>query len=174
MAFAIHIRLRLSSLRQEIYLYPEETSGQMSHTRIRHTAELYRIATMLYLYETFPAGAPSLTSSPSNPVLPVLPVPDHIRQAFTLLDQMDVCSSPWPLFVVACNVTDDRDRIETMRVFEEASHMRRVGNYDVVMGLVKTVWSRVDLRIDEGRDASARVPDWRQLVDEKTGMPSFI
>jgi hypothetical protein len=53
--------------------------------------------------------------------------------------QMEVWSSPWPLFVVACNVKEEMDRIETMRTFGEASQVRRVGNCDIIMGLVKAV-----------------------------------
>ncbi|KAL5387927.1 hypothetical protein DPSP01_003326 [Paraphaeosphaeria sporulosa] len=175
MALAVHIRLRLLNLRQEIFVYPDETSGRISHTRIHRTAEFYRVAAMLYLYDTYPAAAPSSsTSSSSDSPLPFPSVPELVSQAFMLLDQMEVCSSPWPLFVVACNVTEDRDRIEIMRIFEEASQIRKVGNYDVIMGLVKTVWSRVDLRTDDGRDGNTKISDWRELIDEKTGMPSFI
>ncbi|KAJ4360695.1 uncharacterized protein N0V89_001262 [Didymosphaeria variabile] len=174
-ALAVHIRFRLLNLRQEIYIYPDETSGHISHTRIHHTAEFYQVAAMLYLYNTYPATAPSSsTSSPPNSPLPFPSIPDLVRKAFMLLDQMEVCTSPWPLFVVACNVSEDRDRIEIMRIFEEGSQVRRVGNYDVITGLVKAVWSRGDLKVDEGRDGSAKIPDWRELVDEKTGMPSFI
>jgi hypothetical protein len=174
-ALAVHIRLRLLKLRQEIYICTDETSGHISHTRIHHTAEFYRIAAMLYLCDTYPAAATtSYTSSPLELSLPFPSVPDLVRQAFMLLGQMEVCSSPWPLFVVACNVKEDRDRIEIMRIFEEASQVRRVGNYDIIMGLVRAVWSRGDLGFDEGRDGRAKMPDWRELVDGKTGMPSFI
>ncbi|KAF2449717.1 hypothetical protein P171DRAFT_440185 [Karstenula rhodostoma CBS 690.94] len=174
MGLAVQIRLRLLNLRQEVLVYPDETSGHISHTRIHHTAEFYRVAAMLYLHDTYPVTAPSSsTSSPPTSPLPFPSVPDLVRQGFNLLDQMEVCSSPWPLFVVACNVTEDRDRIKIMRIFGQASQVRRIGNYDVIMGLVKTVWSRVDLRTNEGRDGNAEIPDWRELVDEKTGMPSF-
>lgn len=173
-ALAVHLRLRLLNLRQEIYIYTDDTTGHISHTRIHLTAELYRVAAMLYLYNTYPTIAPSApTSSPPNSPIPFPSVPELVRQAFMLLDQMQVCTSPWPLFVVACNVAEDRDRIEVMRIFEEGSKVRRIGNYDVIMGLVKAVWSRGDLRNDEGRDMSAKLADWRELVDEKMGMPSF-
>lgn len=175
MALAVYIRLCLLNLRQEIFILPDETSGHISRKRIYHTAELYRVAAMLYLYDTCPDTAPSSsTSSLSNSPLPFPSVADLVRQAFMLFDQIEVCSSPWPLFVVACHITEDRDRIEMTRIFEEASQVRRVGNYDVIMGLVKTVWGRVDLRTDEGRNRTAKIPDWRDLVEEKTGMPSFI
>lgn len=90
-----------------------------------------------------------------------------------LLAELGVCISPWPLFMIACNVAEDRDRIEVMRLFREGAEERKIGNYNIIMGLIKAMWKRADLSVDEGRDGMARYGDWRDLIDQKMGMPSF-
>ena len=42
----------------------------------------------------------------------------------------------WPLFVLACSVTSDADRVAMVRYIEAGARERRVGNYDVVGKLV--------------------------------------
>ena len=63
--------------------------------------------------------------------------------------------------------------MEIMRILDEGLKERRIGNYKVVLGLVKTFWKREDLNNDDGRDGSARLSDWKRLVDPDFGMPSF-
>lgn len=174
-ALAVHLRMRFLSLRQEVYIYTDKGVGDISHTRIHVTAEFYRIAAILYLYNTYPLVAPSPSASGVTMSQHPLPdIPSLVRQAFALLSQMSVCTSPWPLFIVACNVTEDWDRIEVMKIFEEGSMERKVGNYDIILGLVKAVWTRRDLNSEEGTYEGAKIPDWREFVDPKMGMPSFI
>ncbi|KAF1971296.1 hypothetical protein BU23DRAFT_510362 [Bimuria novae-zelandiae CBS 107.79] len=166
--------MRLLSLRQEVCIWSDKCAGHISRTQVHLTAEFYRVAAILYLYNTYPGAAPSL-ERPGSPMSPkaITSISALVRQAFMLLDRMDVCASPWPLFIVACNVKEDRDRIEIMRLFDEGSKERRIGNYDVVMGLVKAIWNRVDLNSDQAREGSARVSDWREFVDVRMGIPPF-
>ncbi|PVH97578.1 hypothetical protein DM02DRAFT_730495 [Periconia macrospinosa] len=165
----LHLRTRLLTLKQSILVHPGTTTGPISQPRISLTAELYRIATLLYLFQTitthFPASTisssllttsltPSSSSSPSptttTATLPSSSLSDESRaltsRGLALLSRIPICTSPWPLFIIACNVTnDDAGRIAVMRIIERGGRERRVGNYGVVRGLVEGVWRRGDL-----------------------------
>lgn len=154
------IRARLQNLKQEIHIEFGETTGTIDHQRITLTAELYRIASLLYLYQVAPLQ-----------VIPENAVKSLVREGFIVLDNMEVCTSPWPLFIVACNVSADLDRLKILAIVDKANNMRRVGNYELIKGLIQAVWKRQDLAADE------KVPtqiDWRTLVDPTSSMPSFI
>lgn len=169
------LRTRLLNLHQEVLIRADQYAGQILHTHIRQTAELYRIAAILYLYNTYPDIAPHSSSNGSPKSPSSLPnIPDLVRQSFSCLhSMMNVCTSPWSLFLIACNAIEDQDRMEIMMTLENGFKERRIGNYKVILSLVKTFWKRADLKNDEGRDGSARLPDWKFMVDADLGMPSF-
>ncbi|KAH7135689.1 fungal-specific transcription factor domain-containing protein [Dendryphion nanum] len=152
------IRSRLQTLSQEIRLEIGETSGTLDQTRILLTADFYRIATHLYLYQIAPPQA-----------IPPNAVKELVKEGWSVLDQMEVCTSPWPLFILACNVGTDVERWKIMAMLEVMEERRGVGNYLLVRGLIQAVWMRADLG-----DRVVEVIDWRELVREGEGMPSFI
>lgn len=136
------------------------TSGTLDRIRIRQTAELYRLAAILYFYQTIPES-----------FVPALNSPDLVRSGLAILWVMRICSSPWPLFILACSVTADNDRIRILDLMETSGSSRRIGNYSIIIGLVKAVWKRQDLTTNEKVKNNI---DWRDLVEEGGYMPSFI
>lgn len=158
---AVCIHERLTKLKQVIHIQPGETTGTISHMRISLTAEFYRIAALLYLYQE---------------VVPPSTIPDYklkkyVEDGFLVLNQMEICTSPWPLFILACSVTKDVDRIKVMQAIEDGDRERRVGNYRIIGNLVKAVWRRQDLMADEKQEVRV---DWRELMVPGEAMPSFI
>jgi hypothetical protein len=154
------VEIRLLRLQQNLLIQPGLTSGAINRTRIKLTAELYRIAAVLYFYQTVP-----LSFTPTTDPL------DLVRKGLNILWEMKICSSPWPLFILACSVTQDEDRIRILDLMEASGTSRRIGNYSIIIGLVKAVWKRQDLAKNEkGR----RAVDWRDLVEDGSYMPSFI
>lgn len=151
---------RLLHLQQELLVQPGLTSGTIDHTRITLTAELYRIAAVLYFFQTVPVSFVRAM----NPK-------DLVRSGLDILWEMKICSSPWPLFILACSITEDEDRIRMLDLMEASGSTRRIGNYGIIIGLVKAVWKRQDLITDE---KAKRNVDWRDLVKEGGYMPSFI
>lgn len=151
---------RLLNLQQELVIHPGTTSGTIDNTRITFTAELYRIAAVLYFYQIIPAT-----------FTPAIDPQDLLRNGLNILWEMKICSSPWPLFILACSVSDDEDRIKILDLMETSGSSRRIGNYSIIIGLVKAVWKRQDLTIDE---KAKKEVDWRELVEEGGYMPSFI
>ncbi|KAF2628274.1 hypothetical protein BU25DRAFT_43010 [Macroventuria anomochaeta] len=154
------IENRLLNLEQKLLIQPGSTSGIINDTRITFTAELYRIAAVLYFYQT----APTTFVPASNPQ-------HSLRNGLNILWEMKICSSPWPLFILACSVTEDEDRIRILDLMETSGARRRIGNYSIIIKLVKAVWKRQDLVSDE---KAKRNVDWRDLVEKGSYMPSFI
>jgi hypothetical protein len=154
------IRARLQNLRQEIHIEVGETTGTIDQERITFTAELYRIATLLYLYQVAPPQA-----VPDNAVAGL------VHEGFVILDHMEVCTSPWPLFIIACNVASDADRLKILAIVDGANKTRRIGNYELIRGIIQAVWKQKDLTADEKTPIQI---DWRTLMDPSSSMPSFI
>lgn len=132
----------------------------MDPDRTGRTAEFYRIGALLYLYQVAPSQ-----------IIPEDGVQSLVDDGFVILDQMEVCTSPWPLFLLACNVTTDLDRLRILHVLDTMDEKRRIGNYQIIRSVIQGVWKQEDLRAD------AKTPkrvDWRSLVDPGTCIPSFI
>jgi hypothetical protein len=160
LSFADLIRERLSNLNQEIRINSREADGTMDPDRTGRTAEFYRIGALLYLYQVAPSQ-----------IIPEDGVQSLVDDGFVILDQMEVCTSPWPLFLLACNVTTDLDRLRILHVLDTMDEKRRIGNYQIIRSVIQGVWKQEDLRAD------AKTPkrvDWRSLVDPGTCIPSFI
>ncbi|KAJ4993613.1 C6 finger domain-containing protein [Stagonosporopsis vannaccii] len=157
---ATQIEHRLLNLRQELVIHPGSTSGTINSARITMTAELYRIAAVLYFYQTVP---PTLARA--------IEPRDLLRSGLDLLWEMKICSSPWPLFIIGSSVTQDKDRIQILDLIETSGSSRRIGNYMIITNLLKALWKRQDLVADD--KGKVRV-DWRDLVEEGGYMPSFI
>ena len=149
---------RLVDLQQELVVQPGSTTGNIDNTRITFTAELYRIAALLYFYQTVPST-----------FLPIIDIHGLLNTGLSLLWNMKICSSPWPLFIIACSVQEE-DRIPILNLMEASGSSRRIGNYSIIMGLVKAVWKRQDILCEE---KVKRYVDWRDLV-QGGYMPSFI
>lgn len=161
-ALPILIQTRLEDLTQIPLLVPDAHSGQLDTTRILQTAELYRLASMIYLHTT---SLPLARSSAQFKSL--------VSRALRLLETFSVCTSPWPLFVTALEVDNDADRVRILRVLETMQRIRRIGNVDVLQGVVAAVWKLMDLRGVNGGDGDER-SDWRELFDISGRLPSFI
>ncbi|KAI1251070.1 hypothetical protein MGN70_008131 [Eutypa lata] len=127
--------------------------------RIRTTAELYRIATFLYLQRTCnTADAEQLRSI-------------YMDQAFKALRSLEICTSPWPLFVIACETETDEQRIEILQILDRMDDTRNIGNILVLRNIIETFWKRKDLQADIGRSSDLK---WWDVVDLQTAAPWFI
>ena len=152
------IENRLLDLQQELIVQSGSTTGNIDNKRITFTAELYRIAALLYFYQTIPPT-----------FLPIIDIQNLLDSALSMLWEMKICSSPWPLFIIACSILEEH-RIPILNLMEASGSSRRIGNYSIIMGLVKAVWKRQDM-LSEGK--AKRYVDWRDLV-QGGYMPSFI
>jgi hypothetical protein len=84
---------------------------------------------------------------------------------------MEVCTSPWPLFILACETTTDADRIKILRVLDRMDNSRTIGNVFVLRSIIEAFWKQKDLQEDVRKPKHV---DWRHLVNLDTASPWFI
>ncbi|CAG9984370.1 unnamed protein product [Clonostachys byssicola] len=150
---------RLQALIQR--LHPDEnlctTPAERCRTLI--TAELYRLATILYLQRVCPMEG------------------DHARrvgyldQAFDAYAKLQRVSSPWPLFVVACESRKDEQRLIILEILDEMDRARSIGNISDMRKAIEMYWKQCDLRVDMDQ---TRQLEWWRFVDCGITVPWFV
>ncbi|RYP50563.1 hypothetical protein DL768_003959 [Monosporascus sp. mg162] len=154
-----NIESRLSRLVQRLDPHAAMHLSMREQVRIRTTAELYRIAAFLYLQRTCnTAHAEELRSI-------------YMEEAFKALRSLEICTSPWPLFVVACETENDEQRIEILQILDRMENTRNIGNLLVLRNIIESYWNRKDLQADIGRSSDLK---WWDVVDLQTSAPWFI
>ncbi|KAG4031132.1 hypothetical protein MFRU_010g02570 [Monilinia fructicola] len=157
--FAQGLVKQLENAHQISSILEDDTTGKIDQIKIEKTAELYRLGALIYLHSVL------LVPSDSDEIQRL------VIKALKILTSNGVCTSPWPLFITACEVVCDEQRIQILDVLEDMQSERRIGNLEIVRGIIETVWKQMDLT--EGNGVSKRI-DWRKLVDMRQRIPSFI
>lgn len=97
------------------------------------TAELYRLAGLLYLQRVVPtAGDEGRRAA-------------YLQQAFGALRTVRVATSPWPIFIIACEARTEEERAHIFDVLERMDEVRNVGNVRVMRSIIETIWKQQDL-----------------------------
>jgi hypothetical protein len=70
-----------------------------------------------------------------------------VREGILLLTEMITCQSAWPLFIIACEATDDDQRLTILDVFEQSrrDRRRRSNHIHFIQHMVEAVWNQHDL-----------------------------
>ena len=155
LGLATTIRSLQQNLCDQQHESPSEGQSQASIT-----AELYRIATLLYLYTVCPDLADNMERD------------YRLSQSLDILQQMAVCTSPWPLFIVAGEVTTDTQRILILDILERMDSLRNIGNVFVVRRLIEAYWKQLDLN-GCGDKSQTRPRIW-QFLSTSSATPWFI
>ncbi|KAL5593360.1 hypothetical protein FOBRF1_012462 [Fusarium oxysporum] len=150
------LAMKLYNIRQ--LLAPIESSDSLRAHRILAIAELYRLATLLYLQRVHPIAEDDFTR------------PVYVQQALGVLKSLGVATSPWPVFVIACEV-DEQDRVSILHTLDRMDSVRSIGNIKVLRDVIESIWKQQDLR-SIGK-AGQRV-DWLQFVECDVPVPWFI
>lgn len=150
---------RVSHLTQR--LDPSDANGLPVHeqTRILTTAELYRIAAFLYLQRTGECTQNQDVRSM------------YLEHAFQALNNLKVCTSPWPLFVIACETENDQQRIMILQTLDRMDNERHIGNVFVLRDIIESFWKQQDLQADSGRISHLK---WWNVVDLNITAPWCI
>lgn len=160
---------RLTNLKQSLpgdHLHHPSTHATKEKTKIKLTAELYRLAAIIYL------RAVSCTTTESTAVNR-----PWLEFAFDVLAGLEVCTSPWPLFVIACESLTDEQRIAVMRALDRMHADRGIGNVLVLRGLIEDYWKQVDLQAEverAGAGGGRGTLRWWELMNFDTAAPWFI
>jgi hypothetical protein len=156
----LQLKSRLETLHQIPIINIDKESGLCDNTRIIRTAELYRIAALLYLHRSL-LDTPRLSDT----------VQALVNLSLGIAKSLEVCTSPWPIFLTACEATNDEQRIVLLQVLERMQRVRGIGNVDVMKDMIETIWKRGDLYDNKRNGADI---DWRDLFDISRRVPSFI
>lgn len=128
-------------------------------TKIRLTADFYHAAAVLYLRSICPnVDATNQTAA-------------WLTRAFEILTSLEICTSPWPLFVVACESRTDEQRIIILRTLDRMDADRKIGNVYVLRNLIENYWKQRDLQADGDRPGPLR---WWELLNSDNAAPWFI
>ncbi|CRK34985.1 hypothetical protein BN1708_006608, partial [Verticillium longisporum] len=153
---ALEERLRMASQR----LSPDEAANS-STVQIKDasaTAELYRLAALLYLQRVVPAPGDDMRSAA------------YLQQIFAALRTVRVATSPWPVFITACEARTEHERVQILRVLERMDEIRNVGNVRVMRSLIESIWKQQDLRDSSGKSEAMQ---WWLCVDGEVPAPWF-
>ncbi|KAH7163547.1 fungal-specific transcription factor domain-containing protein [Dactylonectria estremocensis] len=155
-------RLELDrQLNNLIQTLPQLESSELpsNQARVLAIAELYRLASILYLQRVRPMPADD-----SRRAL-------CLKKAFGILDRLQVATSPWPVFVIACeSAPSDDHRGLILGVLDRMDEARGIGNIRVMRSLVEAFWMQYDLAgLGDGAWAS-----WWNQSDAAVAEPWFI
>ncbi|KAK5480790.1 hypothetical protein LTR55_007293 [Exophiala xenobiotica] len=158
------VQHRLENLSQSIVIQLDQncpsSSGNIDEVRIQDTAKFYHLAALIYFRRQV------LRIPPQS-----RPIQSLVESALALIARMEICTSPWPLFVVACEVRTDEQRLHILQTLKKMELHRRIGNIGVTRAIVEALWKQQDLAPD---DASKASTDWRTIVNMDDMAPSFI
>ncbi len=129
--------------------------------QILGTADLYRMAALLYLRRISPA--PSVGE--------IDPMPSYVCEAFRVHESLQIWTSPWPLFVLACEADADGQRMAILTALRDMDERRGIGNVFVLRGIIESLWKQKDLQADSGQPW---VFQWWEPKNIDTVTPWFI
>ena len=136
-------------------------AGQIQNQmpRIMSTAEFYRIAALIYLLRVIPGSENAIRRS------------SYINRGFQVLRSLPICTSPWPLFVLACEAQSDEHRIEILHTLDQMDHNRKIGNVFVIRNIIETLWNQQDLLADVDNNSKFK---WWEMAALNNNTPWFI
>ncbi|EWY83243.1 hypothetical protein FOYG_13087 [Fusarium oxysporum NRRL 32931] len=123
-------------LSAEQHLSRDETTCLVHLNRAEAVAkaELYRLAALLYLQRVVPVDGDENRRAA------------YVQQALSIMSGLTVATSPWPCFIVACEVTLEEQRLQILEVLYKMDTVRKIGNMHVTRTIVETIWKQQDLR----------------------------
>jgi hypothetical protein len=122
------------------------------------TAELYRLASLLYLQRVVPATGDEVRRA------------TYLRQAFAALGEVPVATGPWPVFIVACEARSDEERIYILETLDRMDKVRNVGNVRIMRTILETIWKQRDLQ--ENTDTIEK-KQWWLCAESGAAVPWF-
>ena len=154
------IQTQLETLQQIPGVVEDCASGDVDEAKIIYTAELYRLAALIYLHR-------SVISTPSDSIV----MKDLVARSLDIIEKLGICTSPWSIFMTACEVISDEQRVRILKAVDKMQKERRIGNIEIMRSIIEAVWKQTDLQ--PCPQGTMRV-DWKSLVDLKRQIPSFI
>jgi hypothetical protein len=122
--------------------------------------ELFRLAALIYLERV------SKNFSGQSRKL------DHwTSQGFVILDGLDTCRWPFPLFVLACEARTDVQRMMILGLFARSLKKPHLPHLQMVKALIQTVWVQDDLEVDGDVEYIRKL---NLVLSSNNVVPSFV
>lgn len=138
---------------QELYVVQAKLRAGFSNTRQQEspddefskdrdkTTELYRISTLVYLNRA------ALGYTGEEPVHRNL-----VSRGLDILCGKLLYTPPWPIFIIACEATEDSERMTALEIMTKAGEEPPSYNMRLMRLLVEACWNQDDLRKKETLD----------------------
>ncbi|KAF2015183.1 hypothetical protein BU24DRAFT_424063 [Aaosphaeria arxii CBS 175.79] len=152
---------QLKYARQEIRVEDiDDVTRSAEATELRSTAELYRLAGLIYLER---AGR---KVSPSN-----ARVQQYVNDAFSILDGLHVCGRTLPLFIISCEASTDSQKATILRLLSSTKHHYGPCNIVRVHNFIERFWAMNELDSDQDLGYTEKMTDVLSLGDS---LPAFV
>jgi hypothetical protein len=153
------LETELNSIQQILHL-PNTDKVLPRREMIIMIAELYRLAVLVYLERV---GRASSRFSPK--------VSQLLEQAFCILEKLDFCERPWPLFVIGCEARSDKERALVLDVLDRTKSVRGCGSLKSVIVLIRMTWVQDDLHGENELSCFAR---YNAVLGAFAHIPVFV
>lgn len=99
-------------------------------------SQLYRLAGLIYFERVLKASPTSLR------------VARWSDEAFGIIERLEICDRPFPLFFVACEAHDDTKRDIILSLLERTQKVSGHQRIHVVQRMIESMWVQLDLSSD--------------------------
>lgn len=157
--YRIDLGEKLRNLVQHIGSEEDAFTTPPKRSRVLATAEIYRIAAILYLQRACPIDGDDSTRR------------SYVEDAFRALETLKVPSSPWPVFVVACESQSEEQRMIILQMLDRMDSTRNIGNILVLRDIIERFWKQNDLR---GLACPSQQLNWSHFIRSDIPVPWFV
>ena len=152
---------QLEAAHQRPGIAEDTPAGKFVETTTINIAKLYRVAALISLHRYV------LLTPTNSPDIKYL-----VTKGLEDMEQLASHTPPWPLFIVACEVIGDEQRLPILNTLDKMAKGKITQNMVIVRNIVETVWRWIDL--NQYQDPTTTRIDWKELIKDRFQIPSFI
>lgn len=124
---------QLLALRQNLVLRGS-LGSMLDESAVLRIAELYRLAALIYSERACRRNTRSSVK-----------VANLVQNAMSILEELQMCTAAWPLFIVGCEAETDSQRHLTLQLLKRSAEYRKSDNILWTEKLIKGIWKQDDL-----------------------------
>jgi hypothetical protein len=92
-------------------------------------------------------------------------------RALLILTSLETCFAPFAIFIVSCELANDRDRIMILDIFARAEKKPHLRSFLEIRALIQTAWNQQDLAGEEGMEYIYKLT---LVMSSRNVIPSLI
>jgi hypothetical protein len=126
----------------------------------RQSLELNRLAGLIYLERVSRNFSGQSTE-----------VQTWVKQAVSILAELETCLYPFALFVISCELDEDEDRVLVLNLYSKMEKKPHLRSFLETRGLIQTAWNQQDLAGDEVLEYIYKI---NLVMSSRNVVPSLI